>query len=47
MGDKERTHPLKTLPYRIKDETGKSEAQRGGQESSVSSMSSRYYQAKD
>jgi hypothetical protein len=39
MGVQERTHPLKTLPYRIQDETGKIEAQRGGQESSVSSTS--------
>jgi hypothetical protein len=40
MGDQERMHPLKILLYRIKDETGKIEAQRGGQKSSVSSMSS-------
>jgi hypothetical protein len=41
MGDQERMHPMKTVPYRIEDETGKIEAQTGGQESSVSSMSSR------
>jgi hypothetical protein len=46
MGDQERTHLLKTLGYRIKHEKGKIAAQRGGQGSSVSSMSSRYYQAK-
>jgi hypothetical protein len=46
MGDQERTHSLKTLLYRIKDETGKIAAQRGGQGTSVSSMSSRKYQAK-
>jgi hypothetical protein len=40
VGGQERIHPLKTLPYTNKDETGKVEAQRGGQESLVSSMSS-------
>jgi hypothetical protein len=41
VDDQGRMHPLKTIPYRNKDETGKIEAQRGGQESSLSSMSSR------
>jgi hypothetical protein len=41
MGDQERMHSLKTLPYRIKHETGKIAVQRGGHGSSVSSMSSR------
>jgi hypothetical protein len=40
-----RIHSLESLPCRVKDETGKIAVQRGGQGSSVSSMSSRCYHA--
>jgi hypothetical protein len=42
-----RIHPLQTLPCRIKDGTGKIAVQRDGKGSSVSSISSRNYHAKD